>query len=99
MKNGTQFIELEEGRHYIVFERKLWEKNGVNIQSALLSNLQIMYGKFELLVEEKEIDIQAIEELYANKIKTYYGIHVGENREKINELIKAIKQLDKKIKE
>ena len=99
MKNGTQFIELEEGRHYIVFERKLWEKNGVNIQSALLSNLQIMYGKFELLVEEKEIDIQAIEEIYELMHIDDYDEEGNVLRMKINELIKAIKQLDKKIKE
>ena len=57
--------------------------------------------KVEIIEEEPEIDIQGIEEL-----QEY--LHIGDKQEedvkdrtniKINELIKAIKQLDKKIKE
>lgn len=53
-------------------------------------------AEFEILTKEnKEIDIQAIEEFEFGETeeKTNY-----ENRTKINELIKALKQLDKKIK-
>lgn len=55
---------------------------------------------FEILSEEdKEIDIQAIEEICLTK---YFIPHkeLCENIEKkMNEVIRAIKQLDKKIKE
>ena len=69
------------------------------------------YYTFEVIKkdeEEKEIDIDSITKIYTNDIKS-----VGESEtkcwtgrnldivfaNKINELIKAIKQLDKKIKE
>ena len=50
--------------------------------------------------EDKEIDIQAIEELRKLKLT---NTNITEdiaviNRDKINEIVKAIKQLDKKIK-
>ena len=55
---------------------------------------------FEILSEEnKEIDIQAIEELKELDDKDFYAIPVVINRKAINELIKAVKQLDKKQKE
>ena len=57
--------------------------------------------EFEILSEEdEEIDIQSIEELpVVDDTKTYDEISIGANRVKINKLIKAIKHLDKKIKE
>ncbi len=54
-------------------------------------------AKFQIDSSKKEINIQVIEEL---SIRPYLGnLSVYENIEdKINELIKAIKQLDDKIK-
>jgi len=46
-----------------------------------------------ILDEEDEIDIQGIEEL------PDYNFSVEGNKDKINELIKVIKQLDNKLKE
>lgn len=55
----------------------------------------LMYSKFEILSEkDEEIDIQAIEELevFEERVTTAKIIDT------INDLVKAIKQLDKKIK-
>lgn len=59
----------------------------------------LIYMKFKILSEEnKEIDIQAIEELSIRPFRGYTNI-CEYIEEKGNEIIKAIKQLDKKIKE
>ena len=54
----------------------------------------------ERIEEEPEIEIQALEEL--DGIIDYEGLNVNkivdENRDKINKLIRAIKQIDKKLK-
>ena len=59
-------------------------------------------GEFEILSEEdKEIDIQAMKELIEfdeNEMDLYDNYSIAVNRQKINELIKVVKQLDKKIK-
>lgn len=48
----------------------------------------------ELIEEQQDIDIQAIEELKQVTLhsETYQSVY--DNREKINELIQAVKQLD-----
>lgn len=64
------------------------------------TNREFAMTKFEILSEEdEEIDIQALEELdlYAG-YKSNVDKEVIGNRTKINELIKVVKQLDKKIK-
>ena len=65
----------------------------------------LMYLKFEILSEEdEEIDIQAIKELDKEVAYTNIDYVTGWDKkeqiiiDKQNEIIKAIKQLDKKIK-
>ena len=55
-------------------------------------------SKIEIIEEEPEIDIQGIEELitYEGSKAIYVEAYLYE---KVNELIKAVKQLDKQIKE
>ncbi len=71
---------------------------------------EFVTSKFEIIEneEDKEIDIDSIEELYTNDIKSVGESEIkcwtGRNLDiafanKINELIKAIKQLNKKIGE
>jgi len=56
----------------------------------------IANAEFELIEEKQDIDIQAIEELKPNTVfDTRESMKNHFN--KINELIKAVKQLDKKI--
>lgn len=64
------------------------------------TNREFASAKFEILSEEdKEIDIQAIRELACYEDKAKYDVKgIGYNRDKINEIVRAIKQLDKKIK-
>ena len=68
------------------------------------TNKEFASTKFEILTEDEEIDIDSITKIYTNDIKA-----VGESEtkcwtgrkldivfaNKINELIKAVKQLDK----
>ena len=57
----------------------------------------LLIHTFELIEEQQDIDIQAIAELKQVTLhsETYQSVY--DNREKINQLIQAIKQLDKKI--
>lgn len=55
--------------------------------------------EIEIIEEEPEIDIQDIKEIVAVKNEGNMFGGVYNNTCKINELIKAIKQLDKQIKE
>lgn len=55
-------------------------------------------GEVEILEDEEEIDIQDIEELQIFSDSTVYDYNdVDRNRKVINDLVKAVKQLDKKI--
>ena len=49
--------------------------------------------------EEPEIDIQGIKEVEIGDIANLDGHALSRQKNKINELIRAIKQLDKQIKE
>ena len=59
-----------------------------------------MENDFYLIEEQQDIEIQKIEELATTEnYDTYDWVDVGFNRSTINELIKALKQLDRKIGE
>ena len=63
---------------------------------ASIPDIVFVKSRFEILSDEnEEIDIQAIEEIKQPN-NNIAGISYAQ--EKINELIKAVKQLDKKIK-
>lgn len=89
LKTGTE-IKVKMGSEYITTityeEFGLKWKTGEFDTSILCSNS----ASFELI--EDEINIQEIEELKIGTITT-------EDKLKINEIIKVLKQLDKKIKE
>ena len=84
------------------------EENGFNKDNVTdMSWYLRKENKFEILSEEdEEIDIQSIEELAINykecvdlgNNNTIFDYH-NNTRTAINELIKAVKKLDKKIKE
>lgn len=64
----------------------------------LMNNIRIMEElncEVKLIGEQQDIDIQAIEEL--RLISGNVSNFIIDNRTKINELIKAIKQLDRNI--
>lgn len=104
---------MEERKYYIVKDRKLWTVERLGVYDSKLENIQIMYGKFEILSEEDE----EIECVNAYKLietpymadclrKGNYDIFTEllkqselELVERINDLTEAVKQLNKKIKE
>ena len=60
--------------------------------------MEFINCKFEILSEEdEEIDIDSIEEL--KNYGAYDEVSIENNRKAINKLIKAVKLLNKKIKE
>lgn len=95
IKENTRFREMEENRYYIVKDRKLWEQEDIGIYNSKLENLQITYGVFEL-IEDEEIDIQSIEELDTHTFDSNARTITIQNRNKINEILEAVKQLDKR---
>lgn len=61
---------------------------------SVISDFDFINTNFEILLEEEEeIDIQAMEEFKFGKIE---AAETYKTRSKINEIIKALKQLDKK---
>lgn len=57
----------------------------------------IASAEFELIEEQQDVDIQAIEEM--GLIFGPVSNFIIDNRNKINDLIQAVKQLDRKIRE
>lgn len=110
IKENTRFREMEENRYYIVKDRKLWEQEDIGIYNSKLENLQITYGIFELIegeeIEGEEIDIQSIKEFEIDKnnyIQTDLGAFKTRKMDiaflnKINELVQAVNQLDKRTR-
>lgn len=97
IKEDTKFREMVENRYYIFKDRELWEQEDIGIYNSKLDNLQIIYGDFELI--EDEIDIDSIEEIkWRESEKEYLGFGVLVANDKINELVQAVKQLNKEIK-
>ena len=58
-----------------------------------------LFKEFEIIEEQEEIDIQSIKNLEYVEDYEADKTDIRLNRDKINELVQAVKQLDKKIKE
>lgn len=99
--------EIKEGTK-IRYKNETYFFNGVNIEkedkarreylTKWLDDLIFASSEFEILLEEKEepiIDIQAIEEINFLTGANDNELDIGN---KMNELIKAVKQLDKEMK-
>jgi hypothetical protein len=96
LKYGTKIKNIKTGAIYVYYDgTALWRiEENKELEEVRISVL--VTGEFEIIEEDEEIDIQAIEEI---------NFIVGDDENdtdianKVNELIKAVKQLDKKIKE
>jgi hypothetical protein len=85
------------------------EGNGKIKDIRCIDTEDLLEGKFEIIEEQEEMDIQDIEELenwFIDDRKEYREFDIQainlcfkKHQEKINELVQAVKQLDKKIKE
>ena len=99
LKNGTKIISNDEDKFEYVFKGEtFWDDRNEEMAVS-----ELMYHRFEILSEEdEEVDIQSIEglplvdDLEACEPNEYNIQLLGK---RYNELLKAIKQLDKKIKE
>ena len=92
IERGTEIVD-SYGNNYI-YELDEYESFVLKEYDSITKTFEIpdytmfIENKFEIKEKEQEIDIQAIEE--------FNGVDIGN---KVNELLKALKQLDKKIKE
>jgi len=104
IKDGTQFRMLEDDNIYT------YRNNNFVCKYGGMNVIAILNKEFEIIEEQEEIDIQSIEELDKNlkfdDLKPPYGINeemmwteIIKQHNKSNELVQAVKQLDKKIKE
>lgn len=106
----TYFKEQEDYINYADEDNKWY---GQTLLFAIMLNHkinEILDAKVEIIEEQEEIDIQSIEELdenftYIENHSSGLGIEKVLNKaeielvNKINKLVQAVKQLDKKIKE
>lgn len=104
IKDGTQFRMLEDDNIYT------YRNNNFVCKYGGMNVIAILNKKFEIIEEQEEIDIQSIEELdenftYIENHSSGLGIEKVLNKaeielvNKINKLVQAVKQLEKKIKE
>lgn len=77
--------------------RKTYESEYGEFMSFDFTN-NVLNMQVEIIEEQQDMDIQAIEELKKVTVysETYQSVY--DNREKVNELIQAVKQLDRKNK-
>lgn len=76
------------GRHYY--------NEDVELIQLINHNFSNLNDEVEIIEESEEIDIQAIKELLTIEDYEFDKTDGRLNRDKINELIRAVKQLDKK---
>ena len=107
-ENKTKIIDKASEEKYLFFDGNITDEQGVDLLYQV-SDIDFATGKFEILSEEdEEIDIQAIKEMNLfsvsnweklDDIKLFLDNNFKQTTDKYNELIKAVKKLDKKIKE
>ena len=98
IKEGTKFRDLtgssyEDESNIYRYENEnfIGRWGGTNI-------LKLLNHDFEILEDKEEIDIEEIGELPEDFDASFYDKHsIKANRYKINEILRAVKQLDKKI--
>lgn len=108
IEDGTRFdfennnfngeVEYYNGTLYWIRFDENWKETGKKNLFEMFNIQSIMVADFEPL--EDEIDIDSIEELgIYEKDKKFYSPIIIDNRIKINELVQAVKQLNKEVKE
>ena len=90
--NSIIKVMTEEGQ---VITKIKYEDEGLKWEPGKFDTKYLCDIDIEFEVEEPDIDIQELEEL--RLISEYVSNFIIDNRNKINELIKAVKQLDRKV--
>lgn len=92
IKEGTKFKNLNQKVKSDNSHIYAYNHNNFMGRWGRPNIIAILNDEFEIIEEQEEIDIQEIKELYIGDVTT-------EDKLRINELVRAVKQLDKKIKE
>lgn len=101
IKNGTKIISKDCSNNRIIcfnFNELYWKDNGESVFNSIgLSDF--LNDNFELIEYEVDINIDSIEELgISEKDNKVYSPIIIDNRIKINKLIQAVKQIDRRVK-
>lgn len=98
MKEGTKFRDLTDNDCADYRNIYRYENNNFIGRWGGTNILKLLNHDFEILEDEEEIDIKEIKEFPVSAIEV---AAINENEKliayKINDLVKAVKQLDKKI--
>lgn len=102
--------KIQKNTKFIDARNKVWKFDGAEFikeigDSDIYSDLEFATMDFKIIEDEEEIDIQSIEEFGIDDneyIKTKIGSFKTRKMDiaflhKINELVQAVKQLDKKM--
>ena len=95
IKEGTKFKDLTDNNYADDRNIYRYENNNFIGRYGGTNILKLLNHDFEILEDEEEIDIQGIEEI-AETINASSNIKEA-RAVRINQLIRAVKQLDKKI--
>lgn len=100
MANGEEVPEKIKHQYYDYEWNTIDKDYQTRDGEMLLGNMNIQYHlNDEIILIEDEIDIDNIEELDTYEtVETYDWQDVDTNRMTINELVQAVKQLNKEIK-
>lgn len=91
IKDGTQFRMLEDDNIYT------YRNNNFVCKYGGMNVIAILNKEFEIIEKQEEIDIQSIEEI--EPAMNGNACVIDNKTWTLNQVIKAVKQLDKKIKE
>lgn len=98
IKEGTRFIDKTDTKYYegtTVHTFKYQNNNFIQEKIGGINIVSILNHDFELIEEEQDIDIQRIEEFSSEYTMNNVEIQL---QDKINQILLALKQLDRKIR-
>lgn len=97
-KDGDKIKWIEDIYCYIEKEKDFYCEDNNDYLLSCHSVITILENEFEIISKDEEIDIKKIEKLVLNP---YDGtvINIDDIENKINELIRAIKQINKKLED
>ena len=97
IKEGTKFRDLTDNNYADDSNIYRYENNNFIGRWGGTNILLLLKHDFEILEDEEEINIQGIKEMEYLEDYEADKTDIRLNRDKINEILKAVKQLDKKI--
>ena len=106
IKENQEMLNINKNKRYYFDGACIMGKKEFEVLLSNISDVSFSRMKFEILSEEdEEIDIDSIEELndtnydFINMTATDLNYYHKLTRTRLNELIKAVKQLNKKLED